>query len=505
MQPNNLSELNSEALMNKIKLDGVAMLSNRIGQQNAREIAPSEILIENAFILRLEDGFETIVVPVINSATNELDIVILGSNIDGEDIYPIIELDSTNGQLFNLSNRIVAEGATADTLVDIFGLEDQVVIIECFEDYNCLNIDGSFCIVCQAYGGGYSGPYIDLLNDYINGNNNGNSNNSGGHAGGNNNNEYEGDNTNGYTGSTGENDNNGETIEQTVIISYTTEQIILELEDCTGKTVSEMNTHLPLSSDQSEFLTALLLENINYYNYEINSLGAGGLPIQNVPTFEELQGIIENLDPNDFPELIEGIVDYLQFYNNYGPSARGAQPNWVNAVSCFASGLFDAEINVEMLNHKASMSAEELEIFNELSMMKQWQYLLSAAQARTAAQELFPFAVPKDCTLLNGPGDAFRHAIWNALCKYRLGWFTAQALTSAHENRPYNYEFQQFEVDMDLFNNEVGLSIDGDNYVSIHQAVLNSYNNGELRMLSNREMVGNLCRATSNSSLIIAN
>ncbi len=78
----------------------------------------------------------------------------------------------------------------------------------------------------------------------------------------------------------------------------------------------------------------------------------------------------------------------------------------------------------------------------------------AADQALTEAQRRFPD--PK--SLWNGPGDAFRHAYWNALMVQAQGHDLAKQFADAHENFPGN---DPREKAMDLFNNAVGRGIGG--------------------------------------------
>jgi hypothetical protein len=76
----------------------------------------------------------------------------------------------------------------------------------------------------------------------------------------------------------------------------------------------------------------------------------------------------------------------------------------------------------------------------------------AAEEALAEAQRRFPD--PK--SLWNGPGDAFRHAYWNALMVKAQGPELAKQFADAHENFPGN---DPREKAMDLFNNSVGRGI----------------------------------------------
>ncbi|HEX4917499.1 MAG TPA: hypothetical protein VFV43_06355 [Limnobacter sp.] len=59
-------------------------------------------------------------------------------------------------------------------------------------------------------------------------------------------------------------------------------------------------------------------------------------------------------------------------------------------------------------------------------------------------------------SLHNGAGDAFRHCYWSALLARDIGPEDAFEFTTAHEERP---GLPEEEIEMDLFNNRVGIDI----------------------------------------------
>lgn len=59
-------------------------------------------------------------------------------------------------------------------------------------------------------------------------------------------------------------------------------------------------------------------------------------------------------------------------------------------------------------------------------------------------------------SLHNGAGDAFRHCFWSAILARDIGAELALTFTSAHEQR---MGLPPDEVEMDLFNNRIGIEI----------------------------------------------
>jgi hypothetical protein len=107
-------------------------------------------------------------------------------------------------------------------------------------------------------------------------------------------------------------------------------------------------------------------------------------------------------------------------------------------------------------DYRSQMSQQELAIFDNLPRLQQLQYLFNAKYALDKAQELYPTSV------LNGNGDAFRHALFSGLNAKILGVHLAKLLGDAHETIPNS---NPLENQMDLFNNQVGR----DKYVYLSQ------------------------------------
>lgn len=155
-----------------------------------------------------------------------------------------------------------------------------------------------------------------------------------------------------------------------------------------------------------------------------------------------------------------------------------------------------------LLDYKLQMSQEELNIYNQMSKNNQIHYLYAAKIALSQTQKLFPDSQ------YNGKGDAYRHALWNAIATRYLGNTKTEQLTTAHENRPSdpNNPFEFKEKEMDLFNNSIGRFIGTSYppYETVNQVRLHHVN-GYLKYLNN--LLGGLPsgQATANSQLIPTN
>ena len=156
-------------------------------------------------------------------------------------------------------------------------------------------------------------------------------------------------------------------------------------------------------------------------------------------------------------------------------------------------------------DYKNIMSATERAIFNSMPKRKQMGYLFNAQKATWKSEELFPGS------LYNGKGDAFRHAYFNGLNSILLGTSLAESLATAHEDKPAPPGYTNYfkEVQMDLFNNQVGRDrhnwFFGGGYSSLTESILDALNSGLLRYLSHLQGGGNSGRATNNSQLIPTN
>jgi len=124
-------------------------------------------------------------------------------------------------------------------------------------------------------------------------------------------------------------------------------------------------------------------------------------------------------------------------------------------------------------DYRGQMSSQELAIFDGLIRYQQLQYLFNAKAALDWAQSLYPNSV------LNGNGDAFRHAYFSALNAKVLGVNLAN----------------QLENTMDLFNNQYGRDLfvtlsqnglAGHGFKELVNGLLRNHKipNGELKRLS---------------------
>ncbi|MDF0716256.1 hypothetical protein PY092_08870 [Muricauda sp. 334s03] len=177
-------------------------------------------------------------------------------------------------------------------------------------------------------------------------------------------------------------------------------------------------------------------------------------------------------------------------------------------VKSISSNIVTAFINGQVVgfeqDYKGRMSSSERAIFDSMSRFKQLAYLVNAQKATWASEDLYPHSS------YNGKGDAFRHAYFNGLNAILLGPILAEDLATAHEDKPAppNYPNYFKEVQMDLFNNQVGRDkmnwlVDG--YDSLTESILEALTNGELRYLSNLQGNGASGRATNQSQLIPTN
>ncbi len=139
-------------------------------------------------------------------------------------------------------------------------------------------------------------------------------------------------------------------------------------------------------------------------------------------------------------------------------------------------------------DYKTMMSISERALFENLDRTKQLLYLQSAFNAKTLTNSLYPPSVNNPCSLHNGQGDAFRHAVWNALSTVRIGKTLTNQLTTAHEDQPIPTGYTAFqynkEKQMDLYNNAKGQQLA---YTAglVVDAVKNAKENGSLKYLSN--------------------
>lgn len=180
--------------------------------------------------------------------------------------------------------------------------------------------------------------------------------------------------------------------------------------------------------------------------------------------------------------------------------------NILPETEAFAEEVITSEVNFKNDNlgvqvfeqdYKSQMSSTELIIFEDLSRDKQLDYLHSAYLAFLYA-EFYYENIPQ--VQYNGKGDAYRHALWNALGAAKLGSATMEQLTSAHEEKPFTYPYHYMEKDMDLYNNNIGINLGNQSNFLLMIKVKTKLENGELVYLSDTNP-----QATQNSQLIPTN
>lgn len=108
------------------------------------------------------------------------------------------------------------------------------------------------------------------------------------------------------------------------------------------------------------------------------------------------------------------------------------------------------ELQVYEGDYRTRMSTSEIAIYDNMTRKQQVAYLLNAQQAEDAAARKYP-----GDGLHNGPGDAFRHALFSANNAIDLGLNLAKQLGDAHENQPQD----PLERQMDLYNNQIGRNL----------------------------------------------
>lgn len=113
-----------------------------------------------------------------------------------------------------------------------------------------------------------------------------------------------------------------------------------------------------------------------------------------------------------------------------------------------------------------------------------------AIHARNRAAALYPHSIE------SGPGDAFRHAYWNALMVKHVGWWAAKAWADAHEYGPSPTTLKKRMLrKMDFFNNKAGRDCTSsfDLWVTNEQLedrVLTLLKSGDLRVIETERSHG---------------
>lgn len=191
------------------------------------------------------------------------------------------------------------------------------------------------------------------------------------------------------------------------------------------------------------------------------------------------------------------IVDYL-IQNNFSTESE----EFVDELETLSIDLeIDDLSNIwfnQYDNFRNGMSITERAIFDNLFITRRLSYMAAAKKAFDKANELYPNSV------YNGKGDAYRHTLWNALTSLLIGSDLANQLTTAHEEKPFEYQYHYKEKDMDLYNNQRGRNIATfSNLSTVFENVQTALNVGSLMYLNNLEI--NTRKATQNSNLIPTN
>ncbi len=121
-----------------------------------------------------------------------------------------------------------------------------------------------------------------------------------------------------------------------------------------------------------------------------------------------------------------------------GGGGGGGAPEPSGNVDCNFANSIGIDCNTLLAfenDYKTRMSSSETQIFENMTRVQQLSYLANAQFATWKSEDLFPNS------LYNGKGDAFRHALWNALNAIDLGYSLAESLTTAHEQKPASYPY----------------------------------------------------------------
>ncbi len=190
-------------------------------------------------------------------------------------------------------------------------------------------------------------------------------------------------------------------------------------------------------------------------------------------------------------EFVNEVFNFIKS-QNFSEHSKNVSKEIIVAVTENSLVSFEQE-------YRGRMSKSELVIFDSMSNFKQKGYLYNAQLATWEAESLYPNS------LYNGRGDAFRHAFFNGLNGNLLGDVLAERLSTAHEDRPASYPNSFKEVEMDLFNNKIGLSrknFFSDGFLGLSESIIDALESGDLRYLSNLQN-GMLSGRATNQSLLI--
>ncbi|WP_305020669.1 DUF6973 domain-containing protein [Hymenobacter cheonanensis] len=138
-------------------------------------------------------------------------------------------------------------------------------------------------------------------------------------------------------------------------------------------------------------------------------------------------------------------------YYPSGPDYGGGGPSVPDSGYGGSTDPIMQEYETLESNYRGRMSATEIVIFDRMSFVDRFNYLFNAQNAEDLAGALFSTS-----SLVNGPGDAFRHAYFVARNTIDIGQTLALQLSNAHEEKPNN---NPIEKEMDLENNRSGIII----------------------------------------------
>jgi len=223
----------------------------------------------------------------------------------------------------------------------------------------------------------------------------------------------------------------------------------------------------------------------------------------NIPRGSDELSFLEN-NP-DVTSILYNILAVQGIDNNYSQLALDFCNQFLELSVTGLENMTNEEIETLFEfnpDYKKQMSASERIIFDGMNTAQQAGYLFNAKKAIWESENLFPNS------LYNGKGDAFRHAYFSGLNVILLGYTLAESLGTAHENKPAYYPYDYKEVQMDLFNNNVGRSRESwflDGYGSLTESILDALNSGQLRYLSPLAGGASSGQATGSSMLIPTN
>ena len=140
-------------------------------------------------------------------------------------------------------------------------------------------------------------------------------------------------------------------------------------------------------------------------------------------------------------------------------------------------------------DYKNRMTNAEKLIFNNLTMFQQLDYLHSSYLAQEYALVYFGDSIHVQ---YNGKGDAYRHALWNAIGAAKLGTNLMKQLSDAHEVPNEGQTNNPLEEEMDLYNNNVGRNIGSHSSIMLMMKVKFAVDKGDTKYISPTYGNGNI-------------